>query len=180
MIDDRLTEAEEKAMMAELVKSSEFKRREALRDKLMKAGRYLEAAREQAYLNAVIKKTRQALIEQAEEKTHNMLTVFSKMSDEDVTTTNIRLNMLFVLSDILESTTMEIRATLQRYMPECDYVEFNELLRACKQQRLRMWNLTTQQYQDLFADHTDNLTEMVYNKVKSIIRKAKEKEDGKS
>lgn len=96
------------------------------------------------------------------------------MSDDDQEILSINSNMIILLADMLETSVMEINEVFRRNNPAWKVEMFDnlkKLSRECADQIKWMSNNTDDYYQLTFADAADNITEMVRNKVKSLLRK---------
>ena len=96
------------------------------------------------------------------------------MSDEDQEILSINSNMVILLADMLETSVMNINEVFHRNNPEWRVEMFDnlkKLSRECADQIKWMSKETDDFYQNTFADVADNITEMVKNKVKSLLRK---------
>lgn len=96
------------------------------------------------------------------------------MSDEDQEILSINSNMVILLADMLETSVMNINEVFHRNNPEWRVEMFDnlkKLSRECADQIKWMSKETDEYYQNTFADVADNITEMVKNKVKSLLRK---------
>lgn len=104
------------------------------------------------------------------------------MSDEDQEILSIHSNMIILLADMLESCVMEVNEVFERNNPAWRIEMFDRLKqlgRECADQIKWMSQETDDFYQLTFADTADNVTEMVRNKVKSLLRKVYKHNDSK-
>ena len=104
------------------------------------------------------------------------------MSDEDQEILSINSNMVILLADMLETSVMNINEVFRRNNPEWRVEMFDNLTklsRECAEQIKWMSKETDDFYQNTFADIADNITEMVRNKVKSLLRKVYTHNDSK-
>ncbi len=98
----------------------------------------------------------------------------SNMSDDDQEILSIHSNMIIMLADMLESCVMEVNEVFERNNPAWRIEMFDRLKqlgRECADQIKWMSQETDEYYQLTFADVADDITEMVKNKVKSLLRK---------
>jgi len=105
------------------------------------------------------------------------------MSDEDQEILSINSNMVILLADMLETSVMNINEVFHRNNPEWRVEMFDnlkKLSRECADQIKWMSKETDDFYQNTFADVADNITEMVKNKVKSLLRKVYKHNERKS
>ena len=104
------------------------------------------------------------------------------MSDEDQEILSINSNMVILLADMLETSVMTINEVFQRNNPAWQVDMFDnlkKLSRECADQIKWMSVETDEYYQNTFANITDSITEMVKNKVKSLLRKVYKHNDSK-
>lgn len=104
------------------------------------------------------------------------------MSDEDQEILSINSNMVILLADMLETSVMTINEVFQRNNPAWQVDMFDnlqKLSRECADQIKWMSVETDEYYQNTFADIADSITEMVKNKVKSLLRKVYKHNDSK-
>ena len=105
------------------------------------------------------------------------------MSDEDQEILSINSNMVILLADMLETSVMEINEVFTRNNPAWRVEMFDRLQalgRECADQIRWMSKETDEYYQNTFADVADNITLMVRNKVKSLLRRTYEHNRKKS
>lgn len=105
------------------------------------------------------------------------------MSDEDQEILSINSNMVILLADMLETSVMTINEVFQRNNPAWRVEMFDnlqKLSRECADQIKWMSKETDSYYQDTFAGVADKITEMVRNKVKSLLRKVYKHNDEKN
>lgn len=105
------------------------------------------------------------------------------MSDADQEILSIHSNMVILLADMLETSVMEINEVFRRNNPAWRVEMFDSLCklgRECADQIKWMSKETDSYYQDTFAGVADKITEMVRNKVKSLLRKVYKHNDEKN
>lgn len=98
----------------------------------------------------------------------------ANMSEDDQEILSINSNMIILLADMLETSAMNINEVFKRNSPEWQVEMFDslrKLSRECADQIKWMSKETDEYYQQIFADIADNITEMVKNKVKSLLKK---------
>lgn len=96
------------------------------------------------------------------------------MTDEEQERMSINANMVILLTDMIESCCIEINEIVGRHQPEYRVEMFDDVIRlgnACAQQIKWMAKETDMFYQISFGDAADNISLMVRNKVKSLLRK---------
>lgn len=104
------------------------------------------------------------------------------MSEDDQEILSINSNMVILLADMLETSVMTINEVFERNNPAWRIEMFDRLKqlgRECADQIKWMSQETDDFYQLTFADTADNVTEMVKNKVKSLLRKVYKHNDSK-
>lgn len=101
----------------------------------------------------------------------------NNMSDDDQEILAVNSNMVILLADMLETSVMEINEVFTRNNPAWRVEMFDRLQalgRECADQIRWMSKETDEYYQNTFADVADNITLMVRNKVKSLLRRTYE------
>lgn len=96
------------------------------------------------------------------------------MTDEQQETLAINSNMVILLVDMLETSLIEINEVVASVRSGYRVTLYDELLKLAKQcaaQIVWMTNETDDYYQLAFADSADDITQLVRNKVKSLLRK---------
>ena len=96
------------------------------------------------------------------------------MPEEDRTDLRYYSNAIILMADILETMVDESNRILQRTCPLCKIEMFNKMIalnQECKSQLQHMCNTTSEKFQWTFADYTNDLTNLILNKAKSLIRK---------
>lgn len=140
---------------------------------------FVSLARLQAELRMWEETARRNLADEWAYNISSMSTVATKMTESDMNRLVEDLNILYVLSDILDICSMEVNELLQKYEPTCKYREFEDIVKLgdmCRKKISFMSKLTTMDFQVAFGDASDDLTSMVRNKVRSLITKMKAKE----
>ena len=98
----------------------------------------------------------------------------SNMDDTQQEIMAINSNMVILLVDMLETSLLEINEVVASVRSGYRVTLYDELLKLSKQcaaQIQWMANETDDYYQLTFADCADDITQMVRNKVKSMLRK---------
>lgn len=110
-----------------------------------------------------------------------------RMDDRQQEILAINSNMVIMLVDMLETSLIEINEVVSSVRSGYRVTLYDELLKLAKQcaaQIVWMSNETDDFYQLTFADAADDITLMVRNKVKSLLRKVyrhnREKQEAKS
>lgn len=96
------------------------------------------------------------------------------MTDEQQEVLAINSNMVILLVDMLETSLIEINEVVAAVRSDYRVALYDELLKLAKQcaaQIVWMTNETDEYYQLAFADSADDITQLVRNKVKSLLRK---------
>lgn len=141
----------------------------------MRKKQFFNLTQEQLKLNNAWIDFKDSRWEEASQQRRDMSAIAEQMTEDEETELVTKLNMLFLLVDMLDTTTMEVNELIHRYDKTsnyCDFTGINELGNACKEKINFMHQFATYQYQQIFAEGADKITEMVRNKVRSIIRKS--------
>lgn len=150
--------------------------REAMRD-YQKRGKFLEAMRIGAMLAEVEEKVKQGMMVKHE----RMGNIYKSMTSDEIETINTACNTIIMLSDIIETQVMEINQTVKKHFPDYRvdmYDRFVQIGREAKEQLRYMTAWTNNLYQIKFGDVADELTEMITNKVRKLLRKVSQIQKG--
>ena len=146
-----------------------IKYRESQRD-LQKRGKFLEAMRIGAMLADVEESVKQGMMVRQK----RMGEIYKSMTPEEIETVNTACNTIIMLSDIIETQVMEINQAVKKHYPDYRvvmYDRFVELGKEAKEQMRYLASWTNNLYQIKFGDVADELTEMITNKVRKLLRK---------
>ena len=102
------------------------------------------------------------------------------MSEEDREKMNIYTNAIIFLCDIIETLSIESDEILKKYHPDYNLEMFNKISQVGKEAKSHvkfMSDNTDMIYQISFADEADDISELLFNKVKSFIRKLRKKSE---
>ncbi len=106
----------------------------------------------------------------------DMMTIFSKLSDDKRSEMILNLNSISVLIDWIEILSMKIEADIQKAYPTAKLHQYDaiiELGKAAKKQMTFMFENTSENYQNAIAYNSDALLEKTIKGVKTIIKKMK-------
>lgn len=111
-----------------------------------------------------------------------MTDIISPMSKEDKNAMNIYANGLIMISDIIENMIIDMNSLVKKYHPDMRVISFNDLGKLAKEakKQVAMFDgINKDEYvTNLFGSTADNLYEMVYNKVKSFVKKVNRHAEG--
>ena len=148
----------------------------------IKTGRYVVAA----MLAKEIKELEEAVLKNCiNEWQHQRKTVAEIMKDcskEELHEHNVLVNMLYVLTDILESSVMDLNDIISKYDPKRKVILFDELNACLKQTKIVMKDMagaTDNIYQIQFGDTADDIRQLIFNKVSSMLIKVQSKKSNK-
>lgn len=141
-------------------------------------GDYVGMAQARADISRIQKTVEEEYIKQNSVITKRIESFRHEMNDEDQERMSINANMVILLSDMLETCCVEINEIVGKYQSEYRVEMFDDIIRlgkACSEQMKWMSEQTDMFYQLTFAEVGDNLTMMIKNKVKSLLRKVHSK-----
>lgn len=136
---------------------------------LYKRGKFVEALD----IAKTIEKITQNVVDGICTQRTSLGEIFKEMSQEDIERANVACNTIIMLSDIIETQSMELNQVLHKYRPDMDvdmYDRFAMLGKEAKEQMAFMSKFTNNLYQVKFGDVADNLCEMITNKVRKLLR----------
>lgn len=118
-------------------------------------------------------------LERYQGETESMGNLIKEMSPEDRDTINVCTNAIILICDMIETFTMDFNQILKKYHPDYRLEMYDKMIqlgREAKSHVKFMSDCTDEIYQCSFADSADDITELVRNKARSLIRKVKAKE----
>ena len=118
-----------------------------------------------------------------EGETENMQSLMSDMSPEDREYINTCTNAIILICDMIETFTMDFNQVLKKYHPDYRLEMYDKIMSVGKEAKSHvkfMSECTDNIYQCSFADSADDITELVRNKARSLIRKVKGKEGNRN
>lgn len=139
-----------------------------------KRGKYLEAIKIAKMLAAVEEGVKRGLFAKYE----RVGDMYKGMEKEDIEKVGIACNTIIMLSDIIETQVMEMNQVVKKYHPYSRiemYDKFAELGEAAKEQLAFMTRWSNNLYQIKFGDVADDLTEIITNKVRKLLRQVDNK-----
>lgn len=117
-----------------------------------------------------------------EGETEDMSNLMREMSSEDREYINTCTNAIILLCDMIETFSMDFNQVLKKYHPDYRLEMCDKVIQVGKEAKAHvkfMSECTDNVYQCSFADSADDITELVRNKARSLIRKVKAKEENK-
>ena len=177
--DIKLTEEDEQAMREEFEKHPGVVKLRQQIAKCMSKGDFFHASQIQSQLSSLLDRARTELYKQAQRESENLVRIAGRMTDDERTELVTNLNMLFVLADMIDSCTMDFNSTIHKYEQQSDFLEFaniTELGQECKRKIKFLGEFATMPFQLAFGTAADDITTMVRNKVRSLIRKTNKNE----
>lgn len=119
-------------------------------------------------------------LENYEGEAESMASLMVEMSPEDRDIINTCTNAIILICDMIETFTMDFNEVLKKYHPDYRLEMYDKIMQVGKEAKAHvkfMSECTGNLYQCSFADSADDVTELVRNKARSIIRKVKGKEE---
>lgn len=126
-------------------------------------------------------KVLQNLIDDYQVESVRMDKLMLEMTNEDRDEINTLSNGIIMLCDMIETFSMDLNEILHKYHPDFHiemYEKFKDIGKEAKDQMRFMAKNTNELYQVNFADYADDITKMVKNKAKSLVRKLRGKGQG--
>lgn len=122
-------------------------------------------------------------LEHYEGETESMANLMNEMSPEDRDTINVCTNAIILICDMIETFSMDFNQVLKKYHPDYRLEMYDKIMSVGKEAKSHvkfMSECTDNIYQCSFADSADDITELVRNKARSLIRKVKGKEGNRN
>lgn len=172
---NELTPDEERALRANFENDPQVK---ALRQQIIKLSKrkdLLGAARLQAKINWHYDEAKRKLLEQAEKQAVSIMEIEQGMSEEEQMAFDTTFVMIFALTDMIETCVMDLDGLIQKQDASARYEAFDdvrELGKLCKLKIKALDESTNGHFQRLFGMAADDITELVRNKVRALVRKA--------
>lgn len=148
------------------------------RSNAIRAHNYVEVSRFSRLIEEVETRTINQYLSQYKEQAERMDNLMTDMSQEDRENMNIYTNSIIFLCDIIETLSIESDEILKKYHPDYNLEMFNKISQVGKEAKAHvkfMSDNTDMVYQISFADGADDISELLFNKVKSFIRKLRKK-----
>lgn len=142
--------------------------REAQRD-YQRRGKFLEAMKIGRMLAEVEEGVKNGMMVKQEK----MGNLYKSMTPEDVEKVNTACNIIIMLSDIIETQVIDMNQVVKKYNPGYRvemYDRFVQVGKEAKEQLAYMAKWTNNLFQIKFGDVADDLTEMITNKVRKLLR----------
>jgi hypothetical protein len=172
---NELTPDEERALRANFECHPQVKAMRQQIIKLSKRKDLLGAARLQAKINWYYEEAKRKLLEQAEKKAVSIMEIEQGMSEEEQMDFDTTFVMIFALTDMIETCVMDLDSLIQKQDKSARYEAFDdvrELGNLCKLKVKALDESTNGHFQKLFGMAADDITELVRNKVRALVRKA--------
>lgn len=150
------------------------------RNNALRSSNYIEASRLSKLIEDVEIHTINQYLSEYEGQTERMDSLMTDMSEEDREKMNIYTNAIIFLCDIIETLSIESDEILKKYHPDYNLEMFNKISQVGKEAKSHvkfMSDNTDMIYQISFADEADDISELLFNKVKSFIRKLRKKSE---
>lgn len=162
-------------------KSKEYSTLEKRRSELLLSFRFVEANHLTKAMREIEDKSIKTYIDNLESESKSVRELTDSMTEEDRDTMNIYGNMLVMLCDLMESTSINMNSLLKKYHPTYRVTTFDQVVELGKEARERVRMLDSYSsdtyYTNTYGTTADKLYEMVFNKVKSFISKIKSREE---
>lgn len=172
---NELTPDEERALRANFYENPEIKRLQYQVDLLCSRGCHMAANVIRAKINRLYEKSKRNLLEQAEKQAVSIMEIEQGMSEDEQMAFDTTFVMIFALTDMIETCVMELDGLIQKQDASARYEAFDdvrELGKLCKLKIKALDESTNGHFQRLFGMAADDITELVRNKVRALVRKA--------
>lgn len=162
-------------------RTPEYVKMENKRLAFLREFRFVEAVNIAKAMKDVEDRSIKTYIENLERESKSVRELTDTMVEQDRDTMNIYGNMLVMLCDLIETTSIEMNQLLKKYHPTYRIETFDQVVELGKEARERVKMLDNYAkdtyYTNTYGTTVDKLFEMVFNKVKSFISKIKKREE---
>lgn len=144
------------------------------KESAIRARDYVGAARLSKLIKDVEERVINIYLAEYKGQVGRMENLMVDMSDKDREDMNIYTNAIIFFCDMIESLSIESDQLLKKYHPDYNLEMFNKIIQVGKEAKQHvkfMSENTDMLYQVTFADKADDVMELLLNKVKSFIRK---------
>lgn len=144
----------------------------------IKAKQYTKAVELKKKMNSIEERVINDYLRNYKGQAESMSNLMSGMNDQDREDINVCSNAIVLLCDMLETFSMDFNAILTKYHPDYRLEMYNKIIQLGKEAKGQvkfMSECTDDLYQYSFADSADDTTELIRNKVRSFIRKIRNK-----
>ena len=148
----------------------------------IKTGRYVVAAMLAKDIKEIEKKVLQNCIDEWQHQRKTVAEIMANCTKEELHEHNVLVNMLYVLTDMIESSVMDLNDIISKYDPKRKVILFDELNACLKQTKIVMKDMagaTDNIYQIQFGDTADDIRQLIFNKVSSMLIKVQSKKSMK-
>lgn len=168
-------------MMKQVHEHEIYKKLMKKKNSCIRTGLYAKAMQISQQMKDIENECLKTYIDMWEGETKKVTDLVTDMTDEDKDYMSAVGNALVMVSDVLETLSIEANQKLKQYHPTFRIEMFDKLLELAKeaQKHVRMLDdyKSDEFYTNLYGDTTDKLTEMVINKAKSFVAKVKKHEE---
>lgn len=150
------------------------------RNNALRSNNYIEASKLSKLIDDVETRTINQYLSENKGQAKRMDILMTDMSEEDRESMNVYTNAIIFLCDIIETLSIESDDILKKYHPDYNLEMFNKISQIGKEAKSHikfMSDNTDMVYQISFADEADDISELLFNKVKSFIRKLRRKNE---
>ncbi|EGN00242.1 hypothetical protein HMPREF1017_00768 [Bacteroides ovatus 3_8_47FAA] len=150
------------------------------RNNALRSNNYIEASKLSKLIDDVETRTINQYLSEYKGQAKRMDILMTDMSKEDRESMNVYTNAIIFLCDIIETLSIESDDILKKYHPDYNLEMFNKISQIGKEAKSHikfMSDNTDMVYQISFADEADDISELLFNKVKSFIRKLRRKNE---
>lgn len=161
------------AILRELPNSTKYRDAMLSRDNCIRNKDFLSALKYGKIMKSIEEIALKQFAERLEYEQMSMKDIMQKMTAEDSEITNRKLFSIMFLSDIIETCTIEINERIHKVDKETSIPSLMQIQELGKQLgRLCRQAVGNGELSILFADYADDVTTLIDNKVKSMLRKS--------
>lgn len=156
----------------------ETKKREQIRK-----GMYIQAQNTKEMMNRIVDRVINDYLSTYKGEVVRMDELLKGMSEKDREDINVLSNCIVAMCDMIETFTMDCNSILHKYHPDFNIEMYDKLIEMGREAKVQMDFMaknTDMMYQCTFADFADDITVLVKNKVKSLVRKLRQKKEAKN
>lgn len=166
-------------MKGAIAENTEVKRLKEKRENLLKGFHVVEAAKIMQQLKRIEENVINQWLDNYEGETVRMNDLIKEIPEPERERLLTYINAMIFLSDMVDGFSVGINDILRKYHPDCRVEMFDRLSHLGKeaQEHIKfMSNHTDMNFQLSFGEGADDVTELLLNKVKSFMRKQRNKQ----
>lgn len=151
---------------------------------LQKNHLYIEALKMNKYIDTLFQNVLQTLVDERNEELKKTIPLSDTgLSPEDIHLINVNIIAVYLMVDAIDTAIMSANEILLNKAPEYEIASFSDITELGKKakQKIEYLQKNTEYMNDFaFADTSDNIYKLVYNKAKSILMKRASSDWGKN